>query len=173
MSTTTRMALALSLYASCITSNHLSANVSPSEQRTAAVKAAQSLISARSAPSPLPDPTPNPFLWPVDPEPDVVEDFSLPAPVATRPNAVGIDTLRQMALQIPATGTVTISGETVLLLGQKRLKVGDSVTINFEGENHELVISNLQSSSFTVRYRGLSVSRPISYSSSSPTLNRP
>lgn len=149
------------------------ANVSPPAQRTTAIKSAQDSVNARSNVRPFTDPVPNPFLWPVEESLEEPEDLTSTAPLATSAAIVGIDTLTRVAARIPATGTMTIGGDTVLLLGQKRLKVGDSVDISFEGQSYELVISDLQATSFTVRYRGLSVSRPIRFSSSSPTQIRP
>ena len=127
-----------------------------------AVRVAQ----ARNSEVTLPSPTPNPFI---------PRELAPSGPPSAAPEATpvvpvnGAEILARIAAQIPATGTVTIGGEPILLLGQKRLKVGELFTISFEGRSHELQLAAVTSTSFTVR-RGENVhTRPVHISATSTT----
>ena len=69
--------------------------------------------------------------------------------------------LAQIAPNINPTGAVKLGGESLLLFGQKRFKVGDHLPIVFEGRSYELEIVDIQSTSFTLRLNGVEITRPI------------
>ncbi len=121
----------------------------------------------------VPETLPNPFVpktSQVEAPPDVVAP-----PVDIAPALGGAELLATLAARVPATGTVNLGGEPMLLLGQKRLKVGDTVTISFEGQGYELSIAAVTSTSFTVK-RGENIyTRPVRISavSTTPPTNRP
>jgi len=69
--------------------------------------------------------------------------------------------LEDIAPKVTPTGSVVIGGESLLLFGQKRLKVGDHLPIVFEGKPYDLEISGIQSTSFTLRLNGVEITRPI------------
>jgi len=71
------------------------------------------------------------------------------------------DLLETIAPQINPTGSVTLGGQPLLLFGQKRVRVGDELPILFEGERYTLIISRIQSSTFTLRLGAAEVTRPI------------
>jgi hypothetical protein len=127
------------------------------------------VAETRNTSVPLPSPLPNPFIPKERDLPKEQPAFVPSAPSAAEP------TLAILAARIPSTGTVSIGGEPLLLLGQKRLKVGDTITISFEGQTYELSIAAVTSTSFTVK-RGENIyTRPVRISASStntPT-NRP
>ncbi len=80
----------------------------------------------------------------------------------TRPAAVSDRRLLEaIAPMINPSGTMMLGGEPILLFGQKRIKVGDTLPISFDGQSYELVISNIQNTSFTLRLRGEELTRPI------------
>lgn len=135
------------------------ADVSLPANREKVVSLAEEFMMARAAPVQVPDPAPNPFVWPVAPEP---EEGDLPSTVSEMPKQVtmNVELLTRLAARIPASGTVILGGQPILLLGQKRLKVGDVVTISFEGENYELSIEGITSTSFTVRRGAITHTRP-------------
>lgn len=145
----------------------------PPNIRGQVVSDAVRVAEMRGAPVTLPDPLPNPFI-PKASEVEVVPDVVAP-PVDTAPVLGGAELLAKLAVQVPATGTVSLGGEPMLLLGQKRLKVGDTVTISFEGQSYELSIAAVTSTSFTVK-RGENIyTRPVrisAVSTNTPT-NRP
>jgi hypothetical protein len=127
---------------------------------------ATGVVDAQNSPVSLPSPLPNPFVakeGEVVPDPITVSGKTAETPLT------GADLLARLALQIPATGTVTIGGEPLLLLGQKRLKVGDTYTISFEGQSYDLSIAAVTPTSFTVKRGDILYSRPVRLSST-PTI---
>jgi hypothetical protein len=141
--------------------------------RAQVVADATRVVEARGGAVTLPAPLPNPFV-PKTSEPEIVPEVVAP-PVEPAPALGGPELLASLAARIPATGTVSLGGEPMLLLGQKRLKVGDTVTISFEGQSYELSIAAVTSTAFTVK-RGENIhTRPVRISAAStntPT-NRP
>lgn len=125
------------------------------------------VAEARNSEAKLPTPLPNPFV-PRERVGEAVAPAAAPeAPPV--PSVDGADLLARLAARIPATGTVMLGGESILLLGQKRLKVGELFTISFEGRNHELQLAAVTSTTFTVR-RGENVhTRPVHLSATSTT----
>ncbi len=129
------------------------------------------VVGMRGGTTEQPGPIPNPF---VPKESEAAAGSEAPAPTPG-PTLAGAELLATLAARIPATGTVNLGGEAMLLLGQKRLKVGDSITISFEGRSYELSIAAVTSTSFTVK-RGETIhTRPvrISAASTSTPTNRP
>ncbi len=59
--------------------------------------------------------------------------------------------VKAVAAKINPTGIVRINGEDFLLFGQKKLKVGDILTINYENESYPIIISAIENNQFTVR----------------------
>lgn len=147
------------------------ADIAPPKTRDKVVADANRVVETRGAPAPLPSPLPNPFVG--------KEDAPAEAPVAEEPVVgsalAGAELLATLAEKIPSTGTVFIGGQPLLLLGQKRLKVGDTYAISFEGRTYEVSIAAVTSTSFTVK-RGENIhTRPVhitATSTSTPT-NRP
>jgi hypothetical protein len=133
------------------------ADVSLPAHRQNVVTAAEKLLVQRANPEPIADPAPNPFVWLPEPEADQASAVAEEPPKAV---AMSMELLVRLASRIPASGTVILGGEPLLLLGQKRLKAGDVITISFEGENYELSIENITSTSFTVRRGSLTHTRP-------------
>ena len=151
---------------------HAQADISPPKAREKLIADAARVAGERNSPIPLPSPLPNPFVLAETVAP--VESAPVSVAAAT-PNLAGAELLAVLAARIPSTGTVTIGGDPILLLGQKRLKVGDSLTISFEGQTYDLSIAAVTSTSFTVK-RGENIhTRPIritAASTNTPT-NRP
>jgi len=141
--------------------------------REQVVADAERVAAARGVSAPSPSAPPNPFVPKENPA-EAAPSTEPSAPAAV-PALAGGELLASLASRIPATGTVSLGGEPILLLGQKRLKVGDTVTISFEGRAYELSIAAVTSTSFTVR-RGENIhTRPVrlpSASANTPT-NRP
>ena len=145
----------------------------PPKQREKVVQDAGSVLASRSSPVVLPTPLPNPFIAKESPSSAVPDTPT--ATTAPESTLGGVDLLAKIAARIPATGTVSLGGEPLLLLGQKRLKVGDVYTISFEGQTYELSIAAVTPTSFTVK-RGENIyTRPVRLSSTSTNIptNRP
>ena len=59
------------------------------------------------------------------------------------------------------SGIARFDGEAILIFGQKKLKVGDRLTITFEGADYDLEIAAINSTTFTLRYNGEEITRSI------------
>jgi len=147
-----------------------SPGVSLPSNRELIVAAALSLETARTGPIIVTEDVGNPFNWPEDlvPEAISVGELTAPAPVV-------LDTalLARLAAQIPATGTMNIGSEYILLLGQKRIRVGELVTTIFEGKSYELTIVNIARTSFTVGRGTITHTRATYLTGSTPNNFRP
>jgi hypothetical protein len=71
------------------------------------------------------------------------------------------DLLVNIASTITPSGTIKVGDTQILLLSQKRLKVGDSISIVFQGVAYELQITGIERTSFTLRLNQEEITRPI------------
>jgi hypothetical protein len=140
------------------------ADISLPKQREVAVAAAEKLLATRTETANLGENVASPFDWPAAPEIAQTETV-VQAPVASAPGVNTAEFLSKLAAQIPATGIAFIGDQGILLLGQKRLKVGDTISISFEGQSYELSIAAISNASFTVKRGGLLHTRPTVISS--------
>jgi hypothetical protein len=70
--------------------------------------------------------------------------------------------LAAVAPHIVPSGVVTqVDGTPMLLLGEKKLKVGEYLTITFEGTQYMVELSAISHSSFTLRLNKEEVTQPI------------
>lgn len=69
--------------------------------------------------------------------------------------------LTALADQLEPKGTFVLGGESIILLGQKKLKVGERYPITFEGAVYELEITSIETTRFSVRYKNEELTRPI------------
>jgi hypothetical protein len=167
-----RLLLALSLVGGAFSlSAQANPNVTAPNLREKVVADALRVAQARDTDAPpAPASVPNPFV----PRPVEAPASAEQPEIPTGPALGGADLLARIAARIPATGTVSIGGEPILLLGQKRLKVGEQFTISFEGQTHEVTIAAVTATTFTVR-RGEHIhTRPVHIAATSTnTPNRP
>lgn len=80
---------------------------------------------------------------------------------APRGTASDREILRQVAPSIEPSGVMMFGSERLLLFGEKKLKVGDTLTITFEGKKYLLVIAGIGQSSFKIRLNNEEITRPI------------
>ena len=59
--------------------------------------------------------------------------------------------LQEIASRITPSGMVLFNDQPILLFREKRLKVGDTLTITFEGTDYLVVISAIDQTSFKIR----------------------
>ena len=107
----------------------------------------------------------------VKPPAGLVDPFNPPAfgavPVAGKPAAKAHvvisdrEILQQIAPSIQPSGMVMFGDQPLLLFGEKKLKVGDSLTITFEGRQYLIVVSGIGQSSFKIRLNHEEITRPI------------
>ena len=131
------------------------ADVLPPAQRSRTVETAARLAEP-AAPLALPAELKNPFVGTVPAAtPEAGPRESAPSVVSNR------QLLQSIVPLVNPSGTMMLGGEPILLFGQKRIKVGDTLSISFDGRPYELVISNIESTSFTLRLRGEEITRSI------------
>jgi len=81
------------------------------------------------------------------------------APTAPRYNDLQV--LEAIAPRVNPTGTVQIGGLDFLLFGQKRLKVGEMLTITYEGSVYLIEIASIERNNFRIRLNSEELVRPI------------
>ncbi len=135
-----------------------SAQVASPQKRMESLDLARALLTAEPV-----QVDPNDILYknPFDrTKPIVKVDEEKPAPVPV----VGLsdrDILRAVVNTVLPTGTMALGDTQFLLFGQKKLKVGDTIPIVFQGKTHELEISGVERTSFTLRLNKEEITRPI------------
>ncbi len=121
-------------------------------KRQAALALATKLLAAR------PDPAatlPAELLNPFDPA------ASRKSGVSARGASSDREIVERIAARITPSGAMMFGNQPILLLGEKKLKVGDSLTINFEGADYVVVITEISPTSFRIRLNREEVTRPI------------
>lgn len=71
------------------------------------------------------------------------------------------DILVMAAAQINPSGTAQLGNTAILLFGQKKLKVGDTIPFVFQGIAYELVVSVIDRTFFSLRLNDEEITRPI------------
>ncbi|HTB81551.1 MAG TPA: hypothetical protein VK717_11770 [Opitutaceae bacterium] len=125
------------------------------EQRRESVNLATALAQPQ-APAPLPASLRNP-LGP--PPPDKQEIAARQSVHHTGDH----DVLAAIAPHIIPSGVMQIGDQPVLLLREKKLKVGDYLTITFEGTDYMVELAAINHSSFTLRLNKEEITQPINH----------
>lgn len=140
------------------------ADILPPQRRQEIVDTAERLAN-RPAPAPVPQDTPNPFN-PEGydaPDPATVPAPSSgtagPAPVARAPGDREI--LESLALRLTPSGTMTRNGRPLLIIERNRFEVGTKFIVTYNEQDYELELVAIDRTTFTLRYRGEEVTRPI------------
>lgn len=71
------------------------------------------------------------------------------------------EVLAAIAAQLKPSGNFVIGGQQTLIFGQKRVKAGMPMTINFEGTEYTIEITAIERTSFTLRLNREELTRPI------------
>ena len=69
--------------------------------------------------------------------------------------------LQRIAAGIKPSGVMMLGGSPLLLIREKKLKVGDNLTITFEGNAYTLVVTGIDRTSFKLRLNNEEITRPI------------
>lgn len=69
--------------------------------------------------------------------------------------------LENLAAKLPTTGSMIFEGRPLLLAGRNRLEVGNKFTVSSNGQDYELELIAIDRTTFTLRYHGEEVTRPI------------
>lgn len=127
-------------------------------RRQASLNQAAELLAAKPNPSStLPDDLVDPF------NPSYLSGPAKSAGGPAAPASAGSDReiLERIMDNIRPSGTLVLGGQPYLLFREKRLKVGDTLTIAFEGADHTLVITGIDRTSFKLRLNNEEITRPI------------
>jgi hypothetical protein len=71
------------------------------------------------------------------------------------------DILAGIASGLTPTGIFVLDGQRTLVFGQKRVKAGTTLTINFEGGEYIVEVTAIDHTSFTLRLNREEFTRPI------------
>jgi hypothetical protein len=105
-------------------------------------------------PEPLPVDLKNPFILSRD---------SSKSNDTTKQISSDHEVLEAVAPHIVPSGVVQVGDSPILLLGEKKLKVGDYLTITFEGNEYMVELSSISHSSFTLRLNKEEITQPINH----------
>lgn len=118
--------------------------------------------------SPLPDEIVNLFNPVAFGQPDAEELAAIAAARAAEAAASAkakptsdTDLLELIAQRVVPSGTVTLNGEPLLIFGQKRLRVGDRLTVTYDGRDYTIELTAIQRFTFTLRLNRAEITRRI------------
>jgi hypothetical protein len=136
----------------------------PPQRRQATVTTAEQLAQPK-VPPPLPADLVSPF------NPTYFDRKETPEEAPANPDSRGTPAtparlgdrqiLELLAAQLPSTGTMHIGGSPRLTMGSKRFEVGTRFTVTYNNEDYELELVSIDRTTFTLRYRGEEITRPI------------
>lgn len=133
------------------------ADIPPPDTRVAVVTAVKKVMESRGNPAEISEDSISPFTGKVraaEPEPDY---SNLPVPVGLS----GPELLSQLAGKIPSTGTLVFGGNALLLIGPKRVKIGETIAVNHDGKDYQLTLTAVTSTTFTVKLGDELSTRPV------------
>ncbi|MFA5264782.1 MAG: hypothetical protein WC378_13245 [Opitutaceae bacterium] len=137
-------------------------DILPGAQRQPAVALAQKLAQVPAL-SPLSHDLKSPFNPPGFEQEDEDEAKAKVAAAAAEPVKPkgDRDILEIIASKVNPSGTFIMGGEPMLLISKKKFKIGDSLTIAFDGRDYEIEITSIERTSFSLRLNRAEISRPI------------
>jgi hypothetical protein len=71
------------------------------------------------------------------------------------------DLLIAMATALKPGGSIKMGGSQILLMGVKKVKVGEKLNLTFEGAQYVVEVTAINPTNFTLRYNGEEYTRPI------------
>lgn len=152
--------------ASVVQAAKVTPDLLPPQRRQTTVDVAQRL--ARQTPPPA---LPGDLVSPFDPKNfDKVETKEVPRTTTDQSSAVQAQPaaplgdrqiLEVLAAQLSPTGTIQMGGSPRLVMGSKRFEVGTRFTVTYNNQDYELELVTIDRTTFTLRYRGEEITRPI------------
>lgn len=143
------------------------ADLASPKNRDEAVERALALLAAAEFLD-QPEALVSPFAPPNFDQPDPGELLAQQAAAASSLASRGVSrpmgprgVLEMLAERIVPSGILKMGGQSILLFGQKKLKVGDRLTITFDGIDYDLDITTIGDTNFTLRYQGEEITRSI------------
>lgn len=140
-------------------------DLTPAPRRQSAVDTAIRLAN-RTAPPDLPATIISPFnptgFDLAEPDPTAAAALqraaggaTAAAPLTTR------DILETLAKRLNPSGTIVVDRKPLLLIDRNRFEVGTKFVVTYEGREYELQLISIDRTTFTLRYRGEEITRPI------------
>lgn len=174
------LAVLLVLASPCLHAAKVTSDLLPPLKRQASVDTAERLAQRKAA-EPLPADLASPFS-PKDfdkPDPsEVVKPVTAPRPGASVAGGPAVpggaagapvappppgdrETLETLAAQITPSGMIQLRGTPRLIIGSKPFEVGTRFTATYNTQDYELELVAIDRTTFTLRYRGEEITRPI------------
>lgn len=129
-------------------------------------------LAVRLSEPALPEPLPADLVHPFNPaafgQPDPEELRALAA-VQAAASAAAVqgkpstdrEFLQLIAARIVPSGTLMLGNDPLLIFGRKRLRVGDHLTVSYDGRDYELELTGIDRTNFTLRLNHDEITRPI------------
>lgn len=145
----------------------VTADIAPPARREAAVEAAERL-TRREPPAPVAADIASPFN-PANfdqPDPDAKgaprPGAAAPVVAAPAPRPPGDrEVLENLANRLTPSGTFVMGGKPLLIIDRNRFEVGTKFIVTFNEQDYELELVAIDRTTFTLRYRGEEITRPI------------
>ena len=123
-------------------------------------------LAERTTPSPLPADLESPFNPSGFDKPEGADAPPVSqSPVASEPpppRQLGDrEILEAVSVQLNPTGTMEIGGSPRLVMGSKRFEIGTRFIVTYNNQDYELELVSIARTTFTLRYRGVEITRPI------------
>lgn len=142
-------------------------DILPAVRRQATVDLATRLAN-RPPPAPLPTNVTNPFAPPGFDEPDPVPEVKPPVaaagggePSGPPPPPTDRTVLESLAVGLKPSGTFVMNGKHLLIIDRNRFEIGTKFIVSFNNQDYELELVAIDRTTFTLRYRGEEITRPI------------
>ncbi|MEO6004514.1 MAG: hypothetical protein ABIZ04_09145 [Opitutus sp.] len=140
----------------------------PSVAARREIVAAAAKLVTPDARTPIPANVNQPFNPEAFGRPDAEELAAIAAAKAAEAAALNktkpaseADLLERIAERVAPSGTVTMNGEPLLIFGQKRVSVGDRLTVTYDGRDYTVEITSIQRFTFTLRLNRAEITRRI------------
>lgn len=103
-------------------------------------------VAQKGAPTPVETPSPG---------------GGTPAPVKPAAPSTDRETLEMLAAQITPSGVIVLRGTPRLIFANRPFEVGTRFTASYNNQDYELELVAIDRTTFTLRYRGEEITRPI------------
>ncbi len=144
-------------------------DITPPQRRQASVEMAERLtrrVPPPDSPADLASPF-NPLGFDL-PDPDVLaaakalrDAAAAAAGTVVRGPATDREVIEALALRLNPSGTFILGGKPLLIIDRNRFEVGTKFIVTYEERDYELQLVSIDRTTFTLRYRGEEITRPI------------
>jgi hypothetical protein len=132
----------------------------PPNRRQPTVELARSLAEP-SRLSDLPTDLRTPFNPPGFDQPDPDEKPPAPPPEAPKLPSTDREILNLIAEKLAPTGTFVMGGETILLIGKTKVKIGATLPVSYEGRTLAVQVTYIDRTSYSLRLNRSEITRAI------------